>query len=768
MLDTIKILLVEDDAADARGFERLLDEIEGQCSFEYCSSVDLSLIALKENQYDIVFLNYHLLVGNSFILLDYIKSESLNIPTVIITPSSAPQIAVELIQKGATDYIPKSLLTPDGLSQSIRGAIRLKELQAKKNKIENRLKSIENRLETIISNTPIILFVLDSKGLIQIGLGKYWESFNPHDTGLIGIDFSKAYSDFEALIFAYNASLEGNLKECQVEINDVIFEVTFTPRLNDKNELIEVLGLALDITNHEKGKAALLKATKIAEKTSQMKQDFIANMSHEIRTPMNAIIGFADLLSETSLTGIQTDFVDSIKTSGDNLVSLVNDILDFSKIEAGKLRIEKEEFELEKVVKSVVNILEVKSAERQNKINYLFSEKIPQTLIGDGARLYQILVNLIGNGIKFTQGGNINIEVGIKTEKVSRLEVYFKIKDSGIGIPADKLKDIFDSFVQVESGGNRRNGGTGLGLAIVKRLIHLMGGEINVTSEEGIGSVFEFILPFDISFKKNIDIRDVEKKTSKSIKGKRILLAEDNEMNQKLVLMYLTKYDVIIDLAENGYQAIKAAKSNEYDLILMDIQMPEVDGLEASTEIRKIEGIKGLVPIIAMTAHAFKEEIENCFNAGMNAHISKPINKEAFLTLISSLVHPHDFTAQNDNNILAINETEALVDISYLRDMFDGNEGFINEMIRIFKADSPVLIQTMKDAFDEKDWGKLSKVSHKYRSSAVMMGMKDVAKIAEKVEYNDFTKGNQSVIKECIDLIDEQSSLAINYIKNNF
>ena len=768
MLDTIKILLVEDDAADARGFERLVDEIEGQCSFEHCSSVDLSLIALKENQYDIVFLNYHLLVVNSFILLDYIKSESLNIPTVIITPSSAPQIAVELIQKGATDYIPKSLLTPDGLSQSIRGAIRLKELQAKKNKIENRLKSIENRLETIISNTPIILFVLDSKGLIQIGLGKYWESFNPHDTGLIGIDFSKAYSDFEALIFAYNASLEGNLKECQVEINDVIFEVTFTPRLNDKNELIEVLGLALDITNHEKGKAALLKATKIAEKTSQMKQDFIANMSHEIRTPMNAIIGFADLLSETSLTGIQTDFVDSIKTSGDNLVSLVNDILDFSKIEAGKLRIEKEEFELEKVVKSVVNILEVKSAERQNKINYLFSEKIPQTLIGDGARLYQILVNLIGNGIKFTQGGNINIEVGIKTEKVSRLEVYFKIKDSGIGIPADKLKDIFDSFVQVESGGNRRNGGTGLGLAIVKRLIHLMGGEINVTSEEGIGSVFEFILPFDISFKKNIDIRDVEKKTSKSIKGKRILLAEDNEMNQKLVLMYLTKYDVIIDLAENGYQAIKAAKSNDYDLILMDIQMPEVDGLEASTEIRKIEGIKGLVPIIAMTAHAFKEEIENCFNAGMNAHISKPINKEAFLTLISSLVHPHDFTAQNDNNILAINETEALVDISYLRDMFDGNEGFINEMIRIFKADSPVLIQTMKDAFDEKDWGELSKVSHKYRSSAVIMGMKNVAKIAEKVEYNDFTKGNQSVIKECIELIDEQSSLAINYIKNNF
>ena len=362
MLNTKKILLVEGDPFEARVFENLLDEIEVQCYFEHYSSLDLSLIALKENQYDIVFFNYHLLIGSSFILLDFIKSEGLNIPTVIITPRSTPQMAVELIQKGVTDYIPKSLLTPDGLSQSIRGAIRLKELQTKQNKTENRLKSIENRLETIISNTPIILFVLDSKGLIQIGLGKYWESFNPNNTRLIGIDFSKAYSDFEPLIFAYNTSLEGNTKECQVEINDVVFEVTFTPRLNEKNELIEVLGLALDITNHEKGRAALLKATKIAEKTSQMKQGFIANMSHEIRTPMNAIIGFTDLLSETSLTGIQTDFVDTIKTSGNNLVSLVNDILDFSKIEAGKLRIEKEDFELKKVVKSVVNILEIKSA----------------------------------------------------------------------------------------------------------------------------------------------------------------------------------------------------------------------------------------------------------------------------------------------------------------------------------------------------------------------------------------------------------------------
>jgi len=296
-----------------------------------------------------------------------------------------------------------------------------------------------------------------------------------------------------------------------------------------------------------------------------------------------------------------------------------------------------------------------------------------------------------------------------------------------------------------------------------------MGGSVEVESVEGEGSQFKVVLPFDISFKKSTKQTNSSKGRFKSIEGKRILLAEDNEMNQKLVIMYLTKYNVNIDLAENGYQAVKAVKANEYDLVLMDIQMPEMDGLEATTKIREISGPESKVPIIAMTAHAFKEEIENCFNAGMNAHISKPIEKEAFLTLISSLVHSDESPKLNESKTVAIKDPQAIVDLTYLRDMCDGNVDFIKEMIRIFKTDSPELLKKMQAAFDERNWEVLSKVAHKYRSPAVMMGMKDVADLAGKIEYYEYDNALEfNEVEDWIKLIDEQSSLAINYIEKNF
>lgn len=769
MIKPIRILLVEDDFVDARNFKRVLNNINVQCSFEHLSTIGEGMAALQNNVYDIIFLDYHLPGGNSVSILNYMRGTGSKTPVIIITSYANPKIAVDLVQHGATDYIPKSLLTEDGLGQSIRNGIRVKELQEKKQKTERRLRKIENRLGTIISNTPIILFVLDAKGLIQLGLGKYWESFNPQSHSLIGCEFENAYKGFPKLIHSFELASNGSIQECKVEVNEIIFDVTFTPRQSADGSVLEILGLALDVTDHEKGKESLTKGKLIAEKASQMKQEFIANMSHEIRTPMNAIIGFANLLGDTKMDALQTDFVDSIKTSGENLLALVNDILDFSKIESGKLEIEKEDFEIRKVVKSLIDILEIKAIERKNSLTYTIQKNVPEVLIGDPARVYQILMNLVNNAIKFTQEGKVDLEVGIRSEKVSSVELFLKIKDTGIGISIEKQADIFESFVQVEGGSNRRKGGTGLGLAIVKKLIGLMGGSVTVESKEGQGATFEIILQFDISFKKNNSSTSISKEKFKSIEGKRILLAEDNEMNQKLVIMYLTRYNVKIDLAENGYHAVKAVKANEYDLVLMDIQMPEMDGLEASKAIREIDGNKSNVPIIAMTAHAFKEEIENCFSVGMNAHISKPIEKEAFLTLISSLVHSDDSIAVSESKTVAIKEVKSLVNLSYLRDMSDGNEDFIKEMLRIFKEDSPILIEKMRLFYKNEDWAALSRMAHKYRSPAVMMGMNDIAKIAERIEYTNFNiTENLTEIDSLIKQIDTQSSLAIDYIQKNF
>lgn len=768
MAEDIRILLIEDDIVDAKNFERVLNRINIQYSFEHLKSITAAIEALKYNVYDVIFLDYHLPKGSGVSVLNYLKEIKSKTPVIIVTSYANPKVAVELIQQGAMDYIPKSLLNEAGLAQTIRGALRVKELQDKRVKTENRLRKVENRLGTIISNTPVILFVLDHNGVVQLGLGKYWDKFNPKSYSLIGVGFQEAFRNQPVLIESFEKVNEGRIEVCKAEINDVVFEVTFTPRLNADGSIQEVLGLAMDVTGHEKGKQSLTRAKQIAEKASQMKQEFIANMSHEIRTPMNAIIGFANLLSETTMDPLQTDFVDSIKSSGENLLALVNDILDFSKIEAGKLRVEKEDFEIRKSIKSLISVLEVRAVERKNSLSFSIQDNIPEMLVGDPNRVYQVLMNIVNNAIKFTKEGKVELEVGIHKEEISRLDLFFKVKDSGIGIPENKLDDIFESFVQVEGGSNRKTGGTGLGLAIVKKLINLMNGTITVHSEEGEGTTFEVILPFNISFKKTSEkINNAER--FKSIKGKRILLAEDNEMNQKLVIMYLTKYDVQIDLAENGHQALKAVEANNYDLVLMDIQMPEMDGLEASGKIRSLKGDKGRIPIIAMTAHAFKEEVENCFNVGMNAHISKPIEKEAFLTLISSLVHADSVSDLNDSKTVALKELSGIVDLSYLRDMSDGNEEFIKEMIKIFRADSPVLIEKMRDSFEKQDWDALSKVAHKFRSPAVMMGMKDVAKIAERVEYYDFNeKEGLGNVLDWIQQIDEQSTQAIEYIQNNF
>jgi len=768
MEDNFRILLVEDDLVDARNFERVLGKINVQYSFEHLTSIEDGVNALGKNSYDIIFLDYHLPRGSSIDILRYLNQIESKTPVIIITSYANPKVAVELIQNGATDYIPKSLLTVDGLSQAIRGAVRVKELQEKKYKTEQQLRKVEGRLGTIISNTPIILFVIDSNGIIQLGIGKYWDSFSPKSYSLIGVGFKEAFREYPVLIGSFQNALNGDLQEVKVEINEVVFEVTFTPRVNSGGALQEILGLALDVTDHVKGKQSLEKAKQIAENASQMKQEFIANMSHEIRTPMNAIIGFANLLSETQLDQLQSEFVDSIKISGENLLALVNDILDFSKIEAGKLDIEKEDFDLKKVVKSVFDILEVKAIERKNSLTYTINENVPEWVVGDSARLYQVLMNLIGNAVKFTKAGFVQLEVGINREKLTSVDLFFNVSDSGVGIPASKINDIFDSFVQVEGGINRKSGGTGLGLAIVKRLVGLMGGEVSVRSVEGEGTVFEVVLPFEVSLNRGSESKSIAHQEFKTLEGKRMLLAEDNEMNQKLVIMYLKKFNVQIDLAEDGAQAIKAAMVNDYDLILMDVQMPEVDGLEATREIRKLSNKKGRVPIVAMTAHAFKEEVENCFAAGMNAHISKPIDKEAFLVLISSLVHSESIEDIQYNKTVSVNRESSLVDLTYLRDICDGNVGFINEMIRIFKTDSPELISKMKDAYQSKNYDVLSKIAHKFRSSVVMMGMKGVTKLTEKVEYYDYKNQNLDQVESWLEEIEDKSMQAINYIEKNF
>jgi len=387
----------------------------------------------------------------------------------------------------------------------------------------------------------------------------------------------------------------------------------------------------------EKNKELEIQKVK-AEEATREKSMFLANMSHEIRTPLNGIIGISKILEESNLDSEQKELTEIITTSGENLLNIVNDILDFSKIESGQIKLEKIDFSLKKVVESIVKLMKLNADKKGNTLSVKTDKKVPDTLIGDPYRLSQILTNLVNNAIKFTQKGTIEIRVESSNTDEKETELLFRVIDTGIGISEDGQKKLFKEFSQTESSTSRKYGGTGLGLAICNNLTSLMGGEIGVTSTEGNGSEFWFSLKFGYKQQTQKDMRTEDIDIPADIK---ILYAEDNPVNQRVTQLLLQKIGIECEIANNGQEAIEMYKTNQFDLILMDMQMPEVDGIESAKQIRKIEqnnGVENPVFIVAVTANTFSEDKQKCFNAGMNDFISKPFKEAELKRIIKNAV----------------------------------------------------------------------------------------------------------------------------------
>lgn len=483
---------------------------------------------------------------------------------------------------------------------------------------------------------------------------------------------------------------------------------------------------------------ALNEARKKEKELSTIKEQFLANMSHEIRTPMNAVLGFSRLLHKQPLTDTAQEYVSSITNSGEKLMSIINDILDISKIEAGMLRIENAPFSLRELIHSVLVMTQVKLEGKPVTIRSFVPDDIPDYLIGDSMRLTQILVNLTNNAAKFTDNGEIIIHIATVKTTEQTLTLQIEVKDTGIGIEPEKLPTVFDRFSQADADTTRKYGGTGLGLAIVKQLTDLMHGTVSVESIPGKGSTFTVVLPFEIHTE-NIPVtkqKDLYTHTNQLNQQLRILIAEDNNMNQSLMKHLMEDWKLNYTIVDNGKEATELLRTEAFDLLLLDIQMPLMNGYTAAEKIRNELNNKSL-PIIAMTAHAMAGEREKCISYGMNDYISKPIREEELLELIRKYTSA---SVENKPGMQVFSENEdqrtySTINFSYLKDLSKGNTEFEKEMIQEFIVQVPQQLQQLRIAVLNEDYPSIKGTAHNLKTSVSFLGLTEkLADILESTE----------------------------------
>jgi len=649
---------------------------------------------------------------------------------------------------------------------------------------KNELDTSRKRYEIIFNETSEAIYASRLDGSIEV--------CNKSFCDLLGFTMEEVLSDPEFTKKRYKNEQDRKRLEQEVSKNFAVrdYEVVLTNKNNKEIECsisanmwkgangkeIGYFGIIRDMTEQNRlaERGAQLK---IAEATSKTKNEFLANMSHEIRTPMNVVIGMTELLQGTELDEDQHEYLKSMKSSSENLMKIINAILDFSKIESGKMELEEKEFNIQELIEQLFQTFKHETMPGVSLYKQL-DARLPDTIIGDPLRLNQVLLNLLSNAIKYTFEGEITLKVSLLEEQNGKANIKFSVQDSGIGIPEEKQATIFQSFTQASEDTTRLYGGTGLGLTISKQIVELLNGRFSVESEVGKGSNFMFNAEF-----KTIEAL-TEPKITKQIKLKkplatknkfddtapiRLLLVEDHEMNQIVATKILEREykNISVDIAENGLVAFEKIERNDYQLVLMDINMPVLDGISATKKIRtELNAPKNEIPILGLSAHAFSAEVKNCIKAGMQDFISKPINVQDLKEKINKILNEKQVTQKIDKidqpKLADVNHThksnntpqngaihKKLVNLDQLKQLSAGDEETLNFYIKTITDACPTDLENLKKEACEENWEELTKTAHKLKSTIGYMGVELLKPIIKEIE-------NNSARKEALDKIPKQ------------
>ncbi|NQX90545.1 MAG: response regulator [Flavobacteriales bacterium] len=513
--------------------------------------------------------------------------------------------------------------------------------------------------------------------------------------------------------------------------------ISGAPSFDHSGKQVGTVGIHFDITKRKDMETELVAARVQAEKLLQSRDQFLANVSHEIRTPMNAIIGMTNLLKDTPIDDEQSEYLHAVDVSANGLLLIINDILDMSKIDSGKFTIENIDFNLDHVLKNLMAGLSLKAEEKGVYLKCSRDPRISRFLKGDPTRLKQVLVNLCSNAIKFTDKGGVHLEVNLVKNRKGKDLIEFSMKDTGKGIAPDKLDHIFDSFSQEDSTITRNFGGTGLGLSISKQLVEFFGGELKVESKLNEGSRFYFTVEMP---KGNEVKKEKEASAEKDLKGDRVLLVEDNEMNQLLATKLLEKWNAKVDVANNGFEALARLDLKPYKIVLMDMQMPEMGGLECTEIIRSDR--KNDIPIIALTANAVKGEKDKCLAVGMNDYVSKPFDPEELYSKMTSLIKKK----RSENQVLNLEQ---------IRFLYGDDKEKIADLVNLINNQMQNDFALLREKLEAEDQAAVAFLGHKMKSTLDLLGQGDLRKQIAKLEEPDIlTKERATELDQVLKMLE--------------